>query len=1416
MTHPGEPHPRLTRDAASPTWAPHPAQTALLRTAPAPNTAGPGANCVFAYRVQGTVSPPELARAYTTAVDAFDALRLYVRDLGGAPRLLLGGAARVHIAVHDNRTFTDGATDPEALTHWIARTASRRFDLAHGPVAAIDIADHHGDLIVVETVHHALADGTSLHLLHQQLTAVLAGTPPPAAELGRYTDLLTDTPHDHADHIRYWTTEFAGFDHHRPRPSSDAAAPAYRCLRFDAARARALDHAARAARATLAGTILAALTHAVARYRGVSDLAVLVATDCRPHHHRRTFGQVTQLLPLRATQHWNQPLRSQAAHHTRAMLRAREHSYVDLDDLDHAGIPIALTAPDALAFVHQHDPPQPPTLAGAVTTALAVPELHHAGGLTCVVHTRDGKITLALRTGPASVDRPHLHGIADTVDTFLQALAAHPDQRLGADDLLAPTARDLARCHVPHPYSFRPVEDLILTRLHAPDAADPVLLDHDRTHTAHNLLEASEELLARWHTRGVRRGDVVIAHPTRTLDRVAAFLTALRLGAIYLPTTPPIPARVLDELIDQNRSVWTATGTDVTAVHHSRPARRPAHAASPGAPAYIIFTSGSTGAPKGVVVSRASLSNLVAGEADRFAITPASRILLIAPPTTDPWICHVSAALAHGATLVAADPAAGLEDILIRRRVTHAFLPAALVRTLDPATPYPDLVMIASAGDRCRTDALLALHRPGRRLFNIYGPTEATVTATVADLTPVPCPPRQPTPIGRPIRGMGARVSIDRDATAPPGVIGELMLTGAGIALGYLGADSNDRDRFRDDPDTGQRWYATGDRAWLSPHGELHFAGRIDRQVKIRGYRVELGEIEHAARRTGLCGDAVAIPTTDETEQQIVLYVDGCRDRDALRAALNQLPTALRPRQLYALIALPRTTTGAIDTHALAAQTETAPPPPDSATGLPRWFVTAWIEVLGTVPGPDSDFFASGADSLDVLRFARATRTAGHLLTPTQIHQHPIAADLAAHAATPDPHLGSTTGAAAAPHGPAQGWFHALSLPQPRRWNQQHAFTLDAILDPAAVTAALHTLLTHTPILAAVDENHALRLPRDPTIAEPLLCPSDAPDNQVRACLEELHDGIDPANGAMLRALVLPCDHATTMVLAAHHLVVDDWSWPLIEHRLRCALTTIPTRAAPRDLGYLRYTDALATHTHTAHQAAVWTDIHSHGRCADLGHRPTRLLHLTQQVPRLHPTTAGGLAPRLLAAFSRGLAHTEPHDTSIIDIERNGRTALPGVDLTDAVGWYALHHPLVLPHRSDHHRHAADIAATWPALRQSSLTYGMARWVHHTITTPRVGRFAVNITDGSSLPHTLPPPLRERLRRCAVALSGPNTLPYEGILVLRHAPTASTLEFTYDPERLRTDHACAVLTETARAYLEQTPGGHEPPGPPTG
>ncbi|HEV2735334.1 MAG TPA: AMP-binding protein, partial [Longimicrobiaceae bacterium] len=343
-----------------------------------------------------------------------------------------------------------------------------------------------------------------------------------------------------------------------------------------------------------------------------------------------------------------------------------------------------------------------------------------------------------------------------------------------------------------------------------------------------------------------------------------------------------------------------------------------------------------------------------------------------------------------------------------------------LVSELERGSTHPPegVRLVIIGGERALPERVAAWRRhvgDGVRLVNTYGPTEATVVATLAELqgreeAPVPADqPLPPVPIGRPVPN-GRVYVLDREmGPLPVGARGELYVGGAGVARGYLRRPEVTAERFVPDPfgtGPGGRLYRTGDVARWRRTGELEFVGRADEQVKVRGFRIELGEIEGLLLRHPDVREAVVAAREDEPGRTrlvgYVVAVDQAPSAADLRAHLKaELPEYMVPAAFVVLAALPKTGSGKVDRRALPAPE--APGAPAESYVAPesdaeRRLAEIWAEVLRVERvGTRDDFFALGGHSLLATQVVSRVRQAfGAELPLRAVFEHPTVGELAA------------------------------------------------------------------------------------------------------------------------------------------------------------------------------------------------------------------------------------------------------------------------------------------------------------------------------------------------------------------------------------------------------------------------------------
>ncbi|MEK6284063.1 MAG: non-ribosomal peptide synthetase, partial [Acidobacteriota bacterium] len=394
--------------------------------------------------------------------------------------------------------------------------------------------------------------------------------------------------------------------------------------------------------------------------------------------------------------------------------------------------------------------------------------------------------------------------------------------------------------------------------------------------------------------------------------------------------------------------------------------------------AYVIYTSGSTGSPKGIMVEHRGLCNLAAFQAKMFGVGLKDHVLQFFSINFDAWIWEFLLALPVGATLhIAQDQmrlsSSALAEYLRHQGITAISLLPSQLATL-PADSLPKARLVIAGGERCSRE-LASSWSKHHRFFNVYGPTEASVAATLAECQGGA---RRPV-IGRPIANTKVFVLDSHLRPAPIGVPGELYIGGVGLARGYINRPDLTAEYFIPDPFSkkpGARLLKSGDCARILPTGDIDFLGRLDSQVKIQGIRVELKEIETVLQRHEAIQDCLVMAGEDSLgDERLVGYVILRQPwaamtigdiRDFLR---KQLPEYMVPAALISLDRLPRTPNGKVDVKKLPvadfSHSESKEPFVLPRDPTEEALARIWIEVLGIKQiSVNANFFDLGGHSL--------------------------------------------------------------------------------------------------------------------------------------------------------------------------------------------------------------------------------------------------------------------------------------------------------------------------------------------------------------------------------------------------------------------------------------------------------------------
>ncbi|MGV9669263.1 amino acid adenylation domain-containing protein [Gordonia sp. NPDC003504] len=1181
-SHLGDVGPRSARLPLSPEqedlwlrWRAQPDLTGYLLTGAAPVTD------VW----DGTLD--ELRAAIRRLALRHDALRTSFPDSDTGPyqRLWTDDEVLTHLGDLPVETIDGSVADSsgtDAMTAWL-RTP---LHLAESLPWRVRLVEHDGTPWILVTAHHIIADGESLPIMLRQLTA--PADTAPVIGYREYTRWRLATLDARRTELReHWAAVFTEPVTGLHLPELDFAAVGSGASRdhrtaLTVANTDRLDALATAHRTTPFMVAHAALAAVLARHAGTDLITIGTAVSGRIDPCLDEVpGLFARAVPLHTKIDLTRPFTDLLADVTAADLAAFAHADLPLAEIGALADPQRDRVGRPLFDVVLGMGTSPAPTADGVAARTSGNGAGSLFGLDIMTHRTGGQLHLTLTCGTRVADADRLTAFGELLVDTLGRVLDQPDAP--TVDLIVGRSDPDGLPDTDHP-DARPAAvpqtlDALLRHTDDPDAV--AVSDGATTLTRGHLDRASGALAWRLRDLGVGPGDVVAQQVPRSVEGVIATVAVARTGAAFVNIAPADPPSRRADLISRAhaRVVVTrdgdtsrAVGIPTVAVDTSdpdggdRPAFTPEDRARPlhlDDLAYLTFTSGTTGAPKGVHLTHRGLSAWAGDVVSRLRVSAADRVLHTYAPGFDAHLMGLVPVLMAGAAIqicpVDVVGGAELADVVTTTGVTVLLTTPSVLATLD-ATAIPQVRHIGVGGEAL-APRLVADWSAGRTLSNEYGPTETTVAVSSAEYRSASGPV---VTIGAPMPGVGAAILDDTLHAVPDYTIGELYLSGDGLARGYLDDPAATASAFVAGGD-GRRRYRTGDLVHRRADGSLVIHGRRDDQLKVRGIRIEPAEIESAlAAVPGVAAAVSGVLTTPTGEHTLVAWVtaqpgvtlDGRSVREHSR---TRLPRSLVPGTVTVLDRLPLGPNGKVDRRAL---TVPEPAPSGAAPGTEMEHAVADIvaEVLGidaSTLTADSDFFALGGTSLSATQVSSrlAERTGRDIGVAAVFDTRTVAA--LAHRITESPGATTRPRPIAGPR-PAvlplaypqrRIWIHHRIDPTSTAYHVPVVVRLTGNIDLDRLSASL------ADVLARHDTLHTLHPDTPDGPVQRLGDPDDVwivhTDDPTAAIRAEITRPFDLDTGLPVHATVLTTDDdqstgAVYLVLTLHHIAVDGWSVRLL------------------------------------------------------------------------------------------------------------------------------------------------------------------------------------------------------------------------------------------------------------------------------
>lgn len=1335
-------------------------------------------NVVQAIRIRSELDVPALRQSFQELVERHAALRTTITNSNGKP------VQRVHKNACVAFQFKNAEGWDEAqLRERLASEAALPFDLERGPLFRVHLFRRSDvDHVLVVLAHHLIIDlwslaqmVTELGLLYQaRINGTMADLPLVQSD---YSDFVSWQARmlagEKAQELwSYWSRQLSGelpvlelpVDYRRPAVQTYRGASSPFKLSDDlSARLRSLSLKSNT---TLYVTLMAAFAVLLHRYTGEEEITIGTPTSGRTRaEFASTVGYFVNPVVIRSTvapQSTFEEFLKVARKTTLQALEYQDYPFSLLIEKlqpvrDPARSPLfqVMCAMQKAHLLHKQglslfalgESGGHMILGGLEAESFGLAQRIAQFDLSLIIAEADGAVSATFEYNTDLFHAATICRMAQQFVTLLESIAANPAQEVSSLPLLGPEQiTELVRAGHGEETENAPicVHELFERQVaRTPDA--PAICFEGRQFSYWELNQRADQLARFLKNSGARTGCRVAVCLERSPEMIISALAVFKTGAVYLPLDPDHPVQRLDFLLND-------AGVELLVTREHLPKPTPQSGmkilyaedcifseningsgtfVSEADLAYVIYTSGSTGEPKGVLVNHTSFSNHMQWLAREFPLGEGDRVLQKYSSCFDASLSEIFHPLICGAALVMAR-AGGQHDsgylleLMREHRVTSLdTVPTMLTVLVEDSRVHQckDLRRIMSGGEALSVGLQERIYdRLGPlELVNMYGPTEATITAAYYRCRTGQN--RSPIPIGTPIANSQLHILDSALQPVAIGVAGEIYIGGKPLALGYLNRPQLTAEKFIPNPfakEPGARLYRTGDLGRRRADSQIDWLGRTDNQVKIRGFRIELGEIEAELRRHSSVLDAVAVLKTHPGKTKYVAaYVQPANGQQIsiseISAYLYQklpdymIPAVVVPVEHFSLLPSGKIDIRSLpDPENLRLEIDITPPRQE----IERELVRIWQEVLGRHDiGIHNNFFELGGDSILSIQMVSQAREIGLQLSPNQIFRFQTIAALAqvAEKSFADAESGNMV-SGPVPLTPIQQWFFEQDLHRPDHYIQGMMLQLRQPLVPKLLREALRYLVTRHDALrfcfqrtshgwqqkaSAADDQEILH---SASLGHLDLQEQAA---KVEGISAELATSLNVTAGPVIRAAYFDLgENPHRLLIVAHHLSIDGVSWRILLNELEKAYQQLARgeeiALGRKSLSFQRWSELLQSHARSevlskeldwwigslsgvsgrlpGDAAAQNTDESSETLAVSFSAEETR--RLLQEVPLTYRTE---INDALLAALAQTLVEWSGSPRVLIDVEGHGREEIiEGVDISRTIGWFTTLYPVRL------------------------------------------------------------------------------------------------------------------------------------------